>query len=29
MRVQKAKLREAPFTDATWDREAAGIAVPK
>ena len=29
MRVQKAKLREVPFTDATWDREAAGIAVPK
>ena len=29
MRVQKAKLREDPFTDATWDREAAGIVVPK
>jgi crotonobetaine/carnitine-CoA ligase len=29
MRVQKAKLREVPFTDATWDREAAGITVPK
>jgi crotonobetaine/carnitine-CoA ligase len=29
MRIQKAKLRERPFTDATWDREAAGIVVPK
>jgi crotonobetaine/carnitine-CoA ligase len=29
MRVQKAKLREVPFTDTTWDREAAGIMVPK
>ncbi|HZP31026.1 MAG TPA: AMP-binding protein [Acidimicrobiia bacterium] len=29
MRVQKAKLREAPFTEATWDRDAAGITVPK
>jgi len=29
LRVQKVKLREAPFNDATWDREAAGVAVPK
>jgi crotonobetaine/carnitine-CoA ligase len=29
LRVQKVKLREAPFTPATWDRERAGVAVPK
>ena len=29
MRVQKVKLREAPLNDRTWDREAAGIQVPK
>jgi crotonobetaine/carnitine-CoA ligase len=29
MRVQKVKLREDPLNDATWDREAAGIEVPK
>ena len=29
MRIQKAKLREDPLNDATWDREAAGIVVPK
>ena len=26
-RVRKVELREDPFTDATWDREAAGITV--
>jgi crotonobetaine/carnitine-CoA ligase len=29
MRIQKVKLREDPLNDATWDREAAGIEVPK
>jgi crotonobetaine/carnitine-CoA ligase len=29
MRIQKAKLRETPLTPATWDREAAGIVVPR
>jgi len=29
MRVQKVKLREDPLNDQTWDREAAGIIVPK
>jgi carnitine-CoA ligase len=29
MRIQKAKLRENPLNDATWDRDAAGVVVPK
>jgi hypothetical protein len=29
MRVQKAKLREDPLNDATWDREEAGVVVPR
>lgn len=29
LKVQKAKLREAPLNDATWDREAAGVVVPR
>jgi crotonobetaine/carnitine-CoA ligase len=29
MRVQKAKLREQPFTGATWDRKAAGKELRK
>jgi crotonobetaine/carnitine-CoA ligase len=29
MRTQKAKLREDPLNDTTWDREAAGVAVPR
>jgi crotonobetaine/carnitine-CoA ligase len=29
LRVQKSKLREEPLNDATWDREAAGIELPK
>ncbi|MEO5723833.1 MAG: AMP-binding protein [Ilumatobacteraceae bacterium] len=28
-RVKKNLLREDPFTDRTWDREAAGIKIPK
>jgi crotonobetaine/carnitine-CoA ligase len=28
-RTQKVKLREAALTDATWDRERAGIALPR
>jgi carnitine-CoA ligase len=29
MRVQKAKLRENARNERTWDREAAGLAVPR
>jgi crotonobetaine/carnitine-CoA ligase len=29
MRVQKVKLRAEALNDRTWDREAAGIVVPK
>jgi carnitine-CoA ligase len=29
MRVQKVKLRDDPLNARTWDREAAGIQVPK
>ncbi len=29
MRVQKVKLREDPRNERTWDREAAGVEVPK
>jgi crotonobetaine/carnitine-CoA ligase len=29
LRVQKAKLREEPLNDRTWDREAAGIEIPR
>jgi crotonobetaine/carnitine-CoA ligase len=29
LRVQKSKLREEALNDATWDREAAGIVLPK
>jgi crotonobetaine/carnitine-CoA ligase len=29
MRTQKAKLRENALNDNTWDREAAGVVVPK
>jgi crotonobetaine/carnitine-CoA ligase len=29
MRVKKYLLRDAAITDATWDREAAGITVPR
>jgi crotonobetaine/carnitine-CoA ligase len=28
-RTQKVKLREDPVNDRTWDREAAGIVLPK
>jgi crotonobetaine/carnitine-CoA ligase len=28
-RTQKVKLRERAFTDATWDRERAGIELPR
>ncbi|KAA9157336.1 AMP-binding protein [Amycolatopsis acidicola] len=28
-KVRKAELRETPVTPGTWDREAAGIAVPR
>jgi crotonobetaine/carnitine-CoA ligase len=28
-RVKKSLLREAPLNDRTWDREAAGVEVPK
>jgi carnitine-CoA ligase len=29
MRVQKAKLRAQPLSAQTWDREAAGVSLPK
>jgi crotonobetaine/carnitine-CoA ligase len=29
LRVQKAKLRERPLNENTWDREAAGVEVPR
>jgi hypothetical protein len=29
MRVQKAKLREQPFTATAWDRKAAGKVLRK
>ncbi|HUE38250.1 MAG TPA: AMP-binding protein [Candidatus Binatia bacterium] len=29
LRVQKVKLREEPLNAQTWDREAAGVNVPK
>lgn len=29
MRIQKMKLRDVPIGDDTWDREAAGIEIPK
>ncbi len=29
LRVQKAKLRERPLNESTWDREAAGVKLPK
>jgi len=29
MRVQKVKLREDALNDRTWDRDAAGVVVPK
>jgi crotonobetaine/carnitine-CoA ligase len=29
LRVQKAKLRQHPLSENTWDREAAGVDVPK
>jgi crotonobetaine/carnitine-CoA ligase len=29
MKVKKAELRQRPLTEATWDREAAGLVVPR
>src|SRR5262249_54906185 len=29
LRVQKVKLRERPLTEGTWDREAAGVSLPR
>jgi crotonobetaine/carnitine-CoA ligase len=29
LRVQKSKLRDDPINEATWDREAAGIELPR
>ena len=29
LRVQKAKLREDPRNESTWDREAAGVTLPR
>jgi len=29
MKVRKVELRHDPFNEATWDREAAGITVPR
>jgi carnitine-CoA ligase len=29
MRIQKAKLRVDPLNANTWDREAAGVRLPK
>jgi crotonobetaine/carnitine-CoA ligase len=29
LKIKKAQLRKRPLTDATWDREAAGIEVPR
>lgn len=28
-KVRKAELRKVPFSDATWDRELAGVEVPR
>ena len=28
-RIQKAKIRESGVTDHTWDRVAAGVAIPR
>jgi crotonobetaine/carnitine-CoA ligase len=28
-RVRKVELRQSPMTPATWDREAAGVEVPR
>jgi crotonobetaine/carnitine-CoA ligase len=28
-RVRKHELRERLLTDSTWDREAAGVVLPK
>lgn len=29
MKIRKGELRAQPLTDATWDREAAGVVVPR
>ena len=29
MKIKKAELRKQPLTPTTWDREAAGIEVPR
>jgi hypothetical protein len=29
LRVRKFELRGQPNTDATWDRDAAGVSLPR
>jgi crotonobetaine/carnitine-CoA ligase len=29
LKIKKAELRKLPLTEATWDREAAGVVVPR
>jgi hypothetical protein len=29
MRTQKAQLRQHGISDKTWDREAAGVVLPR